>query len=55
MKSLIKKIAVFVFALVVMVRTASTVLAGSTGNYNPGPEWDTPLEWGMVGQTPTIR
>ena len=45
MKSIIKKIAVLVFALVVMVSTTSTVLAGSngsTGNNPPGPGWDPP-------------
>ena len=43
MKSLIKKIAVFVFALVFMVSTASTVLAnGSAGKDDPGPGWDPP-------------
>ena len=46
MKSLIKKIAVLVFALVVMVSTASTVLAkhggtGSTGDGEPAP-WSGP-------------
>ena len=44
MKSLIKKIAVFVFALVVMVSTASTVLAQSSGN--------PPGQGGWGGQPP---
>ena len=43
MKNVIKKIAVFVFALVFMVSTASTVLAnGSAGKDDPGPGWDPP-------------
>ena len=42
MKSIIKKIAVLVFALVVTVSTASTVLANSNGNDDPGPGWDPP-------------
>jgi hypothetical protein len=43
MKSLIKKIAVLVFVLVVMVSTASTVLAGGDGSGNiPWPGWDPP-------------
>ena len=47
MKSLIKKIAVFVFALVVMVITASTVLAknGGGSGSNPGPGWNPPPSW----------
>ena len=41
MKSLIKKTAVLVFALVVIVSTASTVLAGGGGSI-PWPGWDPP-------------
>ena len=44
MKNLIKKIGVFVFALVLMVSTASTVLAfhgGGGGSNNPGDEGQT--------------
>ncbi|MDL1983572.1 MAG: hypothetical protein LWX54_05185 [Deltaproteobacteria bacterium] len=43
MKSLIKKTAVLVFALVLMVSTASTVLAWGGGGQpgpEPGSEWD---------------
>jgi len=45
MKSLIKKIAVLVFALVVMVSTASTVLAkhsGGTSGDGVPPGWSGP-------------
>ncbi|MDL1983573.1 MAG: hypothetical protein LWX54_05190 [Deltaproteobacteria bacterium] len=44
MKSLIKKIGVFVIALAFMVSTASVVLAHGTGN-EPGPGWESPAPW----------
>jgi len=47
MKSIIKKIAVFVFALVVMTSTASTVLAknGGGSGSNPGTGWNPHAPW----------